>query len=155
MEGGYSIRAVISEVPLPRFSHLRARDRVIGHRIAHKLSETLRLHLPVCVNRQAVTVNFDDVTVNNDIALDQLQVNFECLWVAGKSGVQVFRCDPGQFFLSCNLYVDNDLAVITTLNKVGAITFFCAVAKHFATASRVDQRASEPQHSLVFRLPGS
>ena len=78
--------AFIFEVTLSRFRHLRTRNGVDGNRVTHELSEPLRLDLSVCVNREAVTVYFDEVTINNNITLDELKMNFERFRVSGQSG---------------------------------------------------------------------
>lgn len=47
----------------------------------------MRLDLSVRINRKAMTVYFDDVTINCNIALYKLKMNFECFRVAGQSGI--------------------------------------------------------------------
>ena len=87
MKRGRRFRVFIFEVTLSRFRHLRARNGVSGDRVTHELGEPLRLDLSVGINREAVTVYFDDVTINDKITLDKLEMNFECFRVAGQSGI--------------------------------------------------------------------
>ena len=87
MKRGGRFRVFIFKVTLSRLRHFRARNGVSGDRVTHELGEPLRLDFSVCINREAVTVYFDDVTINDKITLDKLEMNFECFRVAGQSGI--------------------------------------------------------------------
>jgi hypothetical protein len=87
MKRSRRFRVFIFEVTLSRFRHLRARNGVSGNRVTHELGEPLRLDLSVCVNREAVTVYFDEVTINDNITLDKLKMNFERFRVSGQSRI--------------------------------------------------------------------
>ena len=86
MERSHRIRASVFEVSFSGLSHLRTRDGVVSDCIAHEFGKAMRLHSSICVNFQAVTVYFYHVAVDDDIALDQLQMNFECFRITGKCG---------------------------------------------------------------------
>lgn len=54
---------------------LGSRNRVISHSIAHEFGETTRLHAPVAVDREAVTVNLDLGSVDDDVPFNERQMN--------------------------------------------------------------------------------
>jgi len=56
------------------------------------------LHTAIGVDGQAMAVNFYEMSVENDVALDEFEVNFEGLRVAGECGIQIIYRDVRQVF---------------------------------------------------------
>ena len=50
---------------------LGSRNRVISHSIAHEFGETARLYAPVAVDGEAVAVNFDLASVDEDVSFNE------------------------------------------------------------------------------------
>jgi hypothetical protein len=53
----------------------------------------MRLYPPITVDGEAVTVNLDLASVDDDVAFNERQVNIQNLGVAGERGGQVGRGD--------------------------------------------------------------
>jgi hypothetical protein len=56
----------------------------------------MRLYAAIGVDGQAMTVNFYEMSVENDVALDEFEVNFESLRVTGECGIQIIYRDVRQ-----------------------------------------------------------
>jgi len=56
----------------------------------------MRLYAAIGVDGQAMTVNFYEMPVENDVALDEFEVNFEGLRVTGECGIQIIYRDVRQ-----------------------------------------------------------
>ena len=88
-ESGNCFGAIVFGVTSLGLGELGARDRIVGHSVAHELGEASRLDTPVPIDRKAVTMDLHRVTVDKDVALHQGQVDIESFGIPGESSRQV------------------------------------------------------------------